>query len=141
MNPETDHAVRRHNGIDSSSQDASGQPAPLGFSTPVGGTVTHDPDDTRNPVTVTTDDGDSLLFRHASAVYVTTGQRVSPSATIGKTGHTGPAPGPTPRHVAATDPDGTPIDPNTVQKPHDNDRPRSTLHPPRHDVADTDGPG
>jgi murein DD-endopeptidase MepM/ murein hydrolase activator NlpD len=115
MNPETDKAVRRHKGIDYSSKDASGTPGPLDFSTPVGGTVTYNPNDPRNTVTVTTDDGDSLLFRHASEVYVKTGQRVSPGTTIGKTGNTGPAPLPIQLHVEATDLGGNPIDPNTVQ--------------------------
>ena len=50
LNPETDTAVRRHKGIDYSSNDASGQRGPLDFSTPVGGTVTYDPNDARNTV-------------------------------------------------------------------------------------------
>jgi murein DD-endopeptidase MepM/ murein hydrolase activator NlpD len=115
MNSETDNAVRRHKGIDYSSKDASGKQGALEFSTPVGGTVTYNPNDTWNTVTVTTDDGDSLIFRHASEVYVTTGQRVSPGAKIGKTGNTAPAPLPIQLHVEATDKDGTHIDPNTVR--------------------------
>ncbi len=114
LNPETDIGMRRHKGIDYSSNDASGNPAPLDFSTPVGGTVTYDPNDPWNTVTVTTDAGDALLYRHASEVYVQTGQRVTPGTTIGKTGNTGPARLPIQLHVEATDPEGTPIDPNTV---------------------------
>src|SRR5215213_4026748 len=113
--PETDTGVRRHKGIDYSSTDTSGKPGPLDFSTPVGGTVAYHPNDPWNTVTVTTDDGETMIFRHASEVYVTTGQRVSPGTTIGKTGNTAPAPVPIQLHVEATDRDGNPIDPNTVR--------------------------
>jgi murein DD-endopeptidase MepM/ murein hydrolase activator NlpD len=112
---EADTEVRRHKGIDYSSNDASGQPAPLDFTTPVGGTVSYDPTDPRNTVTVTTEAGQTLIFRHASAVYVQTGQRVSPGTTIGKTGKTAPVPLPIQLHVEATDADGNPIDPDTVR--------------------------
>ena len=115
MNPETDKEVRRHKGIDYSSKDASGKRGPLDFSTPVGGTVTYSPNDKRNTVTVTTDDGETVIYRHASEVYVKTGQRVSPGAKIGKTGNTGPAPLPIQLHVEATDKEGNHIDPNTVR--------------------------
>jgi murein DD-endopeptidase MepM/ murein hydrolase activator NlpD len=114
LDPETDKKVRRHKGIDYSSNDASGTPVPLDFSTPVGGTVTYNPNDPWNTVTVTTDDGETMIFRNASEVDVTTGQRVSPGAKIGKTGNTGPASLPIQLHVEATDRDGNHIDPNTV---------------------------
>jgi murein DD-endopeptidase MepM/ murein hydrolase activator NlpD len=114
-NPETDKGVRRHKGIDYSSNDASGKPSPLDFSTPVGGTVVYNPNDPWNTVTVTTDAGETMIFRHASEVYVKTGQRVSPGTTIGKTGNTAPAPVPIQLHVEATDKDGNPIDPNTLR--------------------------
>ena len=107
--------MRRHKGIDYSSNDASGKPRPLEFSTPVGGTVNYDPNDKWNTVTVTTDDGETMIYRHASEVYVKTGQRVSPGTKIGKTGNAAPAPVPIQLHVEATDKDGTPIDPNTVR--------------------------
>jgi len=115
VKPETDNGVRRHKGIDYSSNDASGKPSPLDFSTPVGGTVTYNPNDPWNTVTVTTDDGESMIFRHASEVFVRTGQRVSPGTKIGKTGNTGPAHLPIQLHVEATDKEGNPIDPNTVR--------------------------
>jgi len=106
--------VRTHQGVDFSSHDSSGKVTPVPFKAGVYGTVDVVPGSKWNTVTVTTSDGSRLQYLHASSIFVSTGDRVTPDTIIGMTGDTSPTRVAIHLHVQAKDSSGKAIDPQIV---------------------------
>jgi murein DD-endopeptidase MepM/ murein hydrolase activator NlpD len=109
-----DEYVRTHRGIDISSRDANGKPAPLEFKAGVYGTVVGPIGGQYGTITVLLSNGKKVQFLHTSKQNVEIGDPVTPDTILGTTGSKGA--NSIHLHIQGRDEKGKPIDPDPLLK-------------------------
>jgi hypothetical protein len=104
--------ARTHYGVDLTSRDEGGKPAPLDFRAGVFGKVLKAGDGPWGTITVQVQDGSILQFLHTSKSYVKVNDAVTPDTLLGKTGSKGA--GAIHLHIQARDKFGNFIAPDLV---------------------------
>ena len=110
-----------HYGIDFSSRSSRGRPAKVQFTAGVYGVAKIHKASKWNTVSVVLRNGNVIQFLHASRIFVKSGDRVTPTTILGRTGDTGSL-GSIHLHVQARDRNGRFIDPDRAIQGHRNVR-------------------
>lgn len=113
--PKPGEYTRVHKGIDLSSRDAAGKPAPQEFKAAISGQVVPPIETKVGTIAVRKDDGTTVQYLHTSKSHVQIGDKVTPDTPLGVTGKEGASQ--IHLHIQAFDKKYQPINPEEAFTP------------------------